>query len=138
MSSRRAIKKDQRDGDGHGSHTAGTAAGNHLVDATVAGIDFGQISGVAPGAKIAAYKVCWNGKDAASTADDGCATSDLLAGIEAATADGVDVINYSIGGGAADSTVSIIDQAFLGAAAAGIDEHLPSAASVCRLDAMVR
>lgn len=109
-----------RDGDGHGSHTAGTAAGNHLVDATVAGIDFGQISGVAPGAKIAAYKVCWNGKDAASTADDGCATSDLLAGIEAATADGVDVINYSIGGGAADSTVSIIDQAFLGAAAAGI------------------
>ncbi|WP_223158882.1 S8 family serine peptidase [Microcella alkalica] len=109
-----------RDGDGHGSHTAGTAAGNHLVDAEVAGIDFGQISGVAPGAKIAAYKVCWNGKDAASTADDGCATSDLLAGIEAATLDGVDVINYSIGGGAADSTVSIIDQAFLGAAAAGI------------------
>ncbi|MFP5289373.1 MAG: S8 family serine peptidase [Actinomycetes bacterium] len=109
-----------RDGDGHGSHTAGTAAGNHLVDASVAGIDFGAISGVAPGAKIAAYKVCWNGKDAASTADDGCATSDLLAGIDTATADGVDVINYSIGGGAADSTVSIIDQAFLGAAAAGI------------------
>lgn len=109
-----------RDGDAHGSHTAGTAAGNHLVDASVAGTEFGTISGVAPGAKIAAYKVCWNGKDAASTADDGCATSDLLAGIDAATADGVDVINYSIGGGAADSTVSIIDQAFLGAAAAGI------------------
>lgn len=109
-----------RDGDGHGSHTAGTAAGNLLVDASVAGTDFGTISGVAPGAKIAAYKVCWNGPDAASTADDGCATTDLLAGIEAATTDGVDVINYSIGGGAADSTVSIIDQAFLGAAAAGI------------------
>ena len=70
-----------RDGDGHGSHTAGTAAGNHLVDASVAGTDFGTISGVAPGAKIAAYKVCWNGPDAASTADDGCATTDLLAGI---------------------------------------------------------
>lgn len=109
-----------RDGDGHGSHTAGTAAGNHLVSASVGGTDFGTISGVAPGAKIAAYKVCWNGPDAASTADDGCATTDLLAGIEAATTDGVDVINYSIGGGAADSTVSIIDQAFLGAAAAGI------------------
>lgn len=109
-----------RDGDAHGSHTAGTAAGNHLVNASVAGTDFGTISGVAPGAKIAAYKVCWNGPDAASTADDGCATTDLLAGIEAATADGVDVINYSIGGGAADSTVSIIDRAFLGAAAAGI------------------
>ena len=109
-----------RDGDGHGSHTAGTAAGNHLVPATVTGIDFDTISGVAPGARIAAYKVCWNGKDASSSADDGCATSDLLTGIDAATADGVDVINYSIGGGAADSTVSIIDQAFLGAAAAGV------------------
>lgn len=109
-----------RDGDGHGSHTASTAAGEHLVDATVTGIGFGPISGVAPGAKIAAYKVCWNGKDAASSADDGCAMSDLLAGIDAATNDGVDVINYSIGGGAADSTVSIIDMAFLGAASAGI------------------
>lgn len=109
-----------RDGDGHGSHTAGTAAGNHLVDASVKGIDFGTISGVAPGAKIASYKVCWNGKDPTTSADDGCATSDLLAGIDAATADGVDVINYSIGGGGADSTVSIIDQAFLGAAAAGV------------------
>jgi subtilisin family serine protease len=109
-----------RDGDGHGSHTAGTAAGNHLVGANVSGIDFGQISGVAPGAKIASYKVCWNGKNASSSADDGCATSDLLAGIDAATSDGVDVINYSIGGGAATTTVSITGQAFLGAAAAGI------------------
>jgi subtilisin family serine protease len=109
-----------RDGDGHGSHTASTAAGNHAVDATVGGVDYGQISGVAPAAKIAAYKVCWSGPDPAVTTDDGCATTDLLAGIEQAVADGVDVINYSIGGGAAETTVSATDYAFFGAASAGI------------------
>ena len=109
-----------RDGDGHGSHTGGTAAGNHRVESTVTGIGFGPISGVAPAAKIAAYKVCWNGADAAVTSDDGCATSDLLAGIDQAVLDGVDVINYSIGGGAATTTYSPIDNAFLGAAAAGV------------------
>ena len=106
-----------RDGDGHGSHTASTAGGNHDVTATISGLDYGLISGVAPAAKIAAYKVCWT---AAPGGDDGCATSDLLAGINQAVADNVDVLNYSIGGGAADTTVSPTDQAFLGAAAAGI------------------
>ncbi|WP_241989113.1 S8 family serine peptidase [Cryobacterium serini] len=109
-----------RDGDGHGSHTASTAGGNHDVTATISGLDYGLISGVAPAAKIAAYKVCWSGPDQAVSTDDGCATSDLLAGINQAVADNVDVLNYSIGGGAADTTVSPTDQAFLGAAAAGI------------------
>ncbi|MGV8876227.1 MAG: S8 family serine peptidase [Rhodoglobus sp.] len=109
-----------RDGDGHGSHTASTAAGNLDVDATVGGNPLGHFSGIAPAAKIAAYKVCWSGPDPAATTDDGCASTDLLAAIDQAVADGVDVINYSIGGGAASSTVSPTDQAFLGAAAAGI------------------
>ena len=109
-----------RDGDGHGSHTGSTAVGNHAVPASVGGIDFGTISGVAPAAKIAAYKVCWSGPDPASQDDDGCATSDLLSAIDQATADGVDVINFSIGGGAAQTTVSATDVAFLGAATAGV------------------
>ncbi|MHC5797612.1 S8 family serine peptidase [Lacisediminihabitans sp. FW035] len=109
-----------RDGDGHGSHTASTAAGNARVPASVSGTSYGTITGVAPAAKIAVYKVCWSGPDPTVTTDDGCATSDLLAGIDQAVADGVDVINYSIGGGAAQTTVSPTDQAFLGAAAAGI------------------
>jgi subtilisin family serine protease len=109
-----------RDGDGHGSHTASTAVGNIETPASVGGIDFGYFTGVAPAAKVAAYKVCWSGPDPVETTDDGCATTDLLAAIDQAVADGVDVINYSIGGGAADTTVSPTDQAFLGAAAAGI------------------
>lgn len=109
-----------RDGDGHGSHTGGTAVGEHQVTPTVLGREFPAISGVAPAAKIAAYKVCWSGPDPVGTTDDGCATADLLAAINQAVADGVDVINYSIGGGAADTTVSPTDQAFLGAAAAGV------------------
>lgn len=106
-----------RDGSGHGSHTASTAAGNHGVKATVGGRDFGEISGVAPAAKIAVYKACWSGP---TRDDDGCELGDLIAAIDAAVADGVDVINFSIGGGGATSTVSVTDAAFLGAAAAGI------------------
>ncbi|WP_435091806.1 S8 family serine peptidase [Clavibacter michiganensis] len=109
-----------RDGDGHGSHTASTAAGEAGVTATIDGNDLGEISGVAPASKIAAYKVCWSGPDPAVQTDDGCAGADLVAAIEQATKDGVDVINYSIGGGSARTTFSATDSAFLGAASAGI------------------
>nr|WP_244961619.1 S8 family serine peptidase [Clavibacter zhangzhiyongii] len=109
-----------RDGDGHGSHTGSTAAGNAGVEATVDGNPLGEISGVAPASKIAAYKVCWSGPDNSSQDDDGCAGADLVAAIEQATEDGVDVINYSIGGGSAQTTFSATDKAFLGAASAGI------------------
>jgi subtilisin family serine protease len=109
-----------RDYDGHGSHTAGTAAGNTAVAASVEGIDFGQISGVAPGAKVAAYKACYAGPDPLVSTDDICALSDLLSAINTAVSDGVDVINYSIGGGAATTTLATEDRAFFNAAAAGI------------------
>ncbi|MCM3613309.1 S8 family serine peptidase [Microbacterium enclense] len=109
-----------RDGDTHGSHTASTAAGNLGVEADVEGLDFGAISGVAPAAKVAAYKACWAGPDPLVTTDDVCALSDLLSAINAAVDDNVDVINYSIGGGAASSTFALEDQAFFNAAAAGV------------------
>ena len=110
-----------RDGDGHGSHTASTAAGNADVPITsAAGADLGTMSGVAPEARIAAYKVCWTGPDPSTTDDDGCATSDLVQAIDQSVIDGVDVINYSIGGGAATSVTTPTDISFLGAAAAGV------------------
>ena len=61
------------------------------MQASIFGIDRGIVSGIAPHARIAAYKVCWN--------DAGCFTSDIVNAIDGAVADGVDVINYSIGGG---------------------------------------
>ncbi|WP_213813631.1 S8 family serine peptidase [Glaciihabitans sp. dw_435] len=106
-----------RDGVSHGSHTSSTAAGNTGVVAVGHG---STLSGVAPAAKIAMYKACWSGPDTASEEDDGCATVDLLAAIDAAVGDGVDVINYSIGGGSAQTTNSVTDQAFMAAASAGI------------------
>lgn len=109
-----------RDGDGHGSHTASTAAGNFGVEASVEGIDFGAISGVAPAAKVASYKACYVGPDVLDTADDICAMSDLLSAIDQAVADGVDVINYSIGGGAAKTVLAPEDVSFFNAAAAGV------------------
>ncbi|MBI3241185.1 MAG: S8 family serine peptidase [Chloroflexi bacterium] len=102
-----------RDADGHGSHTASTAAGNSGVTAIVDGINLGAISGMAPRARIAAYKVCW-GRD-----QGGCFSSDSVAAIDQAVADGVDVINFSISG----STTSFRDPveiAFLFAADAGV------------------
>ena len=101
--------------DGHGSHTASIAAGNHGVRAVVDGTDFGKISGVAPAAKIASYKVLWQAKNATQS---GAYDSDILAAIEAAICDGVDVINYSIT--AADDPTSPVSMAFLAAASAGI------------------
>ncbi len=98
-----------RDYDGHGTHTASTAVGNADVDATMFGIDRGDVSGVAPRARVIAYSVC---------GDLGCFTSDLAGAIDAAVADGVDVINYSIGGGA--SLTDPADMAFLFAADANV------------------
>jgi subtilisin family serine protease len=87
---------------GHGSHVAGIAAGNALSGA-VQGHTVAlqrQVSGVAPHANVIMYKACVN-KDAANP-DGGCPESDLVAALDQATADGVDVINYSIGGDAID------------------------------------
>ncbi|WP_199701816.1 S8 family serine peptidase [Jiangella rhizosphaerae] len=105
-----------RDGDGHGSHTASTAAGNHGVPMSVNGRAFGEGSGMAPGASIAAYKVCWQDDDEAT---GGCYPSDSVAAIDQAILDGVDVINYSISG-ATDTLVDPVELAFLSAASANI------------------
>ncbi|MGE3106007.1 MAG: S8 family serine peptidase [Lysobacterales bacterium] len=98
---------------GHGVHTASTAAGNRLTAASVptppipAG--FTEMSGVAPCAAVRTYKGCQTNT---------CAGADLLASINNAIADGVDVINYSISGG--NSPWQDLDRSFLDAVGAGI------------------
>lgn len=98
-----------RDDDGHGTHTASTAAGNAGIDASIFEIPRGTVSGVAPRARIIAYK---------GLGKLGGFSSDLAAAIDQAVADGVDVINYSIGGG--PSLTGADDMAFLFAADAGV------------------
>ncbi len=98
-----------RDDDGHGTHTASTAAGNAGVQAEVFGVDRGVVSGIAPRARVIAYK---------GLGILGGFGSDLAAAIDQAVADGVDVINYSVGGGA--SLTGADDLAYLFAADAGV------------------
>ncbi len=106
-----------RDADGHGTHTATTAGGNYDV-ATAGEVSFfgKSISGIAPRARIAAYKVCWG---AGTDLQAGCRTTDSVAAIDQAVADGVDVINYSISG-TSTNFADPVELAFLFAADAGV------------------
>lgn len=104
------------DYNGHGTHTASTAAGNHGVAVTGPAAAFGEISGMAPRARVAVYKALWSAQDA-STANG--YYSDLVAAIDQAVADGVDVINYSVSGTTSD-LLDPAEMAFLSAAEAGI------------------
>jgi hypothetical protein len=108
-----------RDGVGHGSHTSSTAAGDYGVKAKVFGKGYGRITGIAPAAKIATYKVLWATADDPSDASG--FNSDIVAGIDRAVADGVDVINFSVGPSGGDSDIiDPIAVAFLNAAASGV------------------
>lgn len=98
-----------RDDNGHGTHTASTAAGNAGVEAEIFGEELGTIGGIAPDAHIVAYK---------GLGELGGFTSDLVSAIDQAVEDGVDVINYSVGGGPSLASGDAI--AFLFAAAAGV------------------
>lgn len=104
-----------RDRNGHGSHTGGTAAGNHGVAMEVLGNDLGVGSGMAPAAHVAVYKALWNTDTGGGTGT----TAGLVAAINDAVADGVDVINYSVSG-SRTSVVGPDEIAFLFAAEAGI------------------
>jgi subtilisin family serine protease len=105
-----------RDFHGHGSHTSSTAGGNHGVPVTGAAAAFGKTSGIAPRARIATYKALYSLEDA-STANGW--QTDFTAAADQAIADGVDVINFSVGGTQTDF-LNIVHSAFRRAATAGI------------------
>ena len=94
-----------RDSEGHGTHTATTAAGGPVAHAPVLGVDRGPVSGIAPGASVIAYRICL---------EQGCFGSDSVAAVQQAITDGVDVINFSISGGANPYT-DPVELAFLDA-----------------------
>ena len=111
---------------GHGSHTASTVAGN-VVNAYLHAptVDVGptRVSGVAPHANIISYKACQAPNFVVPGANVNlgtCPLDALIAAIDAATADVVDVVNFSIGGGSSDPWSGPLQQAFFGTQAAGV------------------
>ncbi len=87
------IRNGCSDGNGHGTHVAGTIAAD-------SGIDGKGIIGVAPQSSLLAYKVCGN--------DGSCWSDDIAAAIEFAADRGANIVSMSLGG---DSPVSIMRDA---------------------------
>ncbi|KAJ0016438.1 hypothetical protein Pint_11438 [Pistacia integerrima] len=104
------------DGDGHGTHTASVAAGNHGVPVVVAEHSFGNASGMAPRSHIAVYKALYK--------SFGGFAADVVAAIDQAAQDGVDIISLSITPNRRPPGIATffnpIDMALLSAVKAGI------------------
>ena len=77
--------------DDHGTHTAGIAAGVTGQTAVVNGVSIDDMSGVAPGAWLGNYNV-FPGNVASARSED------ILNAVDAAIADGMDILNLSLGG----------------------------------------
>ncbi|CAN8240768.1 unnamed protein product [Cochlearia groenlandica] len=119
------------DASGHGSHVASIAAGNAGVPVIVDGFFYGQASGMAPRARIAVYKAIYPSIGT---------LVDVIAAIDQAIMDGVDVLTLSVGPDEPPvdkpTVLGIFDMAMLMARKAGVfvvqaaGNHGPSPSSV--------
>ncbi|KAM6554160.1 hypothetical protein CsatB_014922 [Cannabis sativa] len=105
------------DGDGHGSHTAAIAAGNNGIPVRMHGHEFGKASGMAPRARIAVYKALYR--------LFGGFIADVVAAIDQAVYDGVDILSLSVGPNSPPATTKTtflnpFDATLLAAVKAGV------------------
>ncbi|GJP86555.1 hypothetical protein CLOP_g16566 [Closterium sp. NIES-67] len=100
-----------RDADGHGTWCSGAAAGNGNVQTQT----LGPISGIAPRARLAMYKVFWKERGGYMYAT----YADIFAAVNRAVADGVDVLSLSLGG-SDDSATYFDDSSFINVNTAGV------------------
>ncbi|KAF9596303.1 hypothetical protein IFM89_008829 [Coptis chinensis] len=81
-------ERSPRDFQGHGTHTASTAARREVKNVSYYGFVEGTARGAVPSAKIVVYKVSWK---------TACMEHDILTAFDDAIADGVDILSVSIG-----------------------------------------
>ncbi|KAK9123810.1 hypothetical protein Sjap_013412 [Stephania japonica] len=81
-------ENNARDTAGHGSHTASTAAGNLVKQASFFGVAEGNARGAVPLSRIAVYKAC---------SPNGCRSDGILSAFDDAISDGVDILSVSLG-----------------------------------------
>jgi subtilisin family serine protease len=104
-------------GSDHGTHVAGIAAGEAGITATVDGVKIPNLSGVAPDAYLGNYRVLTTPTPTFGL--DGNA-AEIARAIDSAVADGMDVLNLSLGEPEAGPGDDVVERAIAGAARAGV------------------
>ncbi|XP_030547358.2 subtilisin-like protease SBT5.6 [Rhodamnia argentea] len=90
--------RSPRDKDGHGTHTASTVGGRRVANVSaLGGVARGTAFGGAPLVHLAIYKACWAIPGVSKVQGNTCFEEDMLAAMDDAIGDGVDVISISIG-----------------------------------------